>query len=95
MANPDPIQVKRQQAYRLSKLAKRIGYGLWGVSIVAYIVGSVDRFTSTITSIITGCLIAGSVVLIPAIIVAYGVRAGAREDRELAAAKEARQRSTT
>jgi hypothetical protein len=90
MANVDPVLIKRQQAYRLSKLAKRIGYSLWGVAIVAYIIGSTDRFTSTITSIITGCLIAGSVVLIPAIIVAYGVRAAAREDREVAAAKSMR-----
>jgi hypothetical protein len=83
----DPIRAKREQAHRLSKLGKRIGYSLWGVAIVVYIIGMMDRFTSTMTSLIIGCLVAGSFILIPAIIVAYGVRAAAREDREMAAAK--------
>jgi hypothetical protein len=87
MSAVDPIRVRREKAYRLSKLGKRIGYSLWGVAIVVYIIGMMDRFTSTMTSLIIGCLVAGSFVLIPSIIVAYGVRAASREDREVEAAK--------
>jgi hypothetical protein len=89
MSSTDPIVIRRAKANRLAKLGKRIGYSLWGVAIVAYIIGSIDRFTAPITSLITGCLIAGSVFLVPAIIVSYGVRAAAREDREVAQAKTA------
>jgi hypothetical protein len=77
----DPIRAQRNKARRLAKLGKRIGYCLWLVSIIFYVIGSTGTFTTPIVNVIVGGLIAGSVFLIPAIIVSYGVNAAEREDR--------------
>ena len=81
MSGVDPVLARRERIARLVVLGKRVGYGLYGVAIVLFVVGLVGRYTSTSTNVIIGCLFVGSIVLAPAIVFGYGVRAAEREDR--------------
>ncbi|MCP5027212.1 MAG: hypothetical protein GY929_13105 [Actinomycetia bacterium] len=78
----DPVLARRAQIAGWVRLGKRIGYSLWGIAIVAYAVGLVDRYRPGLVTVIVTCLIVGSVFLLPAIILGYAVRAADREDRE-------------
>jgi hypothetical protein len=65
----------------VAKIAKSIGYGLLLIAIIAFIAGVTSNFPSaTVTVSITG-LIGACVVLPPAIIAGYAVKAAEREDR--------------
>lgn len=66
---------------RLAGTGKRVGYSLWLVAIVAFIVGMMTSFGPAVTIVVIGGLAAGSALLAPAIVIAYGVRAADREER--------------
>ncbi|MEA2703639.1 MAG: hypothetical protein QOD63_1584 [Actinomycetota bacterium] len=78
----DPVRVKRARMARLAKAGKRLGYSLFAVAIVAFVVGAATRFTPPLVTVVVASLAVGSVFLAPAIIVGYGVRAADREDRQ-------------
>ena len=62
-------------------LGKRVGYGLFALAVVLFVVGMVAGFTSALTSGIVASLLIGSLVLAPAIVFGYTVKAADREDR--------------
>ena len=66
---------------RLARLGKRIGYSTLAAAMVAFAVGAVGGFTPTVVTVVVVTLAVGSAVLLPAIIVGYGVRAAEREER--------------
>lgn len=78
----DPVRAKRARIARLVQTGKRVGYGLFGVAVVAFVAGFFSDFGSPVGPLIVGCLLVGSVVLAPAIVFGYGVKAGERDDRE-------------
>lgn len=79
---PDPVLAKRARIALFSAWGKRIGYGLFGVAIAAFIWGAIRGYTDTITWIVGFSILVGSVFLAPAIVFAYGVKAADRDDRE-------------
>ena len=81
----DPTLARRARIARLTELGQRLGYGLFGVAIVAFIAGAVTGFTAVEVVIVIGALAVGSAVLAPAIVFGYAVKAAEREDRERAA----------
>ena len=86
MANPppppdDPVLLRRARISRLVDAGQRIGYGLWLVAIVVFVAGAVTTFRPVMIPIVIGCLAAGSLVLAPAIVFGYGVKAADRADR--------------
>ena len=78
----DPVRAKRARIARLVQTGKRIGYSLFGIAVVLFVVGSLTDFGAPIGPAIVGCLVVGSVILAPAIVFGYGVKAGERDDRE-------------
>lgn len=80
-AATDPVLVRRAQMARLARTAKRIGYGLFALAVVLFVAGAATRFTPAITTGVTTGLVAGSIVLVPAIILGYGVRGAERDER--------------
>ena len=78
----DPVRARRAQIARLVQAGQRVGYSLFGLAIVLFVVGFVGDFGGGIATGIAVCLGVGSVVLAPAIIFGYAVRAAEREDRE-------------
>jgi hypothetical protein len=78
----DPVIERRAQIQRLVDIGQRVGYGLFGLAIVLFAVGFVAELTPALVTAIITCLVAGSIVLAPAIVFGYGVKAANREDRE-------------
>ena len=78
----DPVLERRARIAKLAALGKRIGYLALLVAIVAFFIGVATEFASwTVTVSVIGLVIACVVLPIP-IVLGYGVRAAAREDRE-------------
>ncbi len=85
----DPVVQRRARIARWVSLAKRIGYGLLLLAIVAFVVAAIAGFPSGVVTLTVVALIAACVVLPVPIVLGYGLRAAEREDRE-AAARRAR-----
>lgn len=80
---PDPVLVRRARIARLADLGQRIGYALFGLAIVVFVVGFVVGYSDLLVVVIVASLGIGSAVLAPAIVFGYAVKAAEREDREL------------
>jgi hypothetical protein len=78
----DPVLVRRARYQRLAETGQRIGYLLYAVAIVAFVLGFALDFPGALVPIIIVAMVVGSAVLLPAIIVGYAVKAAEREDRE-------------
>jgi len=78
----DPVRNRRKIISKWTNFAKRIGYLCYLVSIVAVAVGLSWRFTPLVGRIGTLSLMIGSVLLAPAIVLGYAVKAADREDRK-------------
>ena len=89
VATADPVLSRRSAIARWVGLGKRVGYGLYLLAIVLFGVGFVGTYTSTITTVIVLSLVVGSIILAPAIVFGYGVKAAEREERRRAAAARA------
>lgn len=83
MNDPDPVLVRRARIARLAELGQRIGYALFGLAIVVFIIGFVLGYSDLLVIVIVASLGVGSAVLAPAIVFGYAVKAAEREDREL------------
>lgn len=80
VVHSDPVLDRRRQIARGVTLGSRVGYSLFGVAIVLFFIG---LFTSygTLGPIIVTAIVVGSIVLAPAIVFGYGVKAAERDDR--------------
>ena len=70
---------------RLVRCGKRYGYGLFLFAVAAFVVGAVAGFSEPLVDSIVVAMLVGSILLIPAIVFGYGLRAAERDDRERAA----------
>jgi uncharacterized membrane protein len=78
----DPVLARRERIARLARIGKRIGYTALVIAIVAFFVGVAAGFPSwTVTLSVAGLVVACVVLPIP-IVLGYGVRAAARDDRD-------------
>lgn len=77
----DPVRAKRAVIERWTKLAKRIGYLSFGVSIVAVFAGLATSFSPLVGQLATGGLVIGSILLAPSIVLGYAIKAAEKEDR--------------
>jgi len=78
----DPIRARRQQVALWTKRANRLGYLCFGIAIVTFVVGFIVSFNSTVSTIVVVSMLVGSVLLAPAIVLGYAVKAAERDDRE-------------
>lgn len=78
----DPVLAKRARIARLTEIGQRVGYGLFGIAIVVFVIGFVVGYSGTLVTIIVVSLLVGSVVLAPSIVFSYAVKAAERADRE-------------
>lgn len=79
--NSDPVLARRAQIARLVDIGQRVGYSLFGIAIVAFLVGFFTGFGGITGPLIVACIVVGSIVLAPAIVFGYGVKAAERDDR--------------
>lgn len=78
----DPIRARRQQIAHWTLLANRIGYLCFALAIVAFVLAFAFGFNATMSALIIAALIVGSILLAPAIVLGYAVKAAERDDRE-------------
>jgi len=78
----DPVLARRARIARLAALGKRIGYAALVVAIVSFFIGVATSFAAWTVVLTTAGLVAACVILPIPIVLGYGVRAAAREDRE-------------
>jgi ABC-type thiamin/hydroxymethylpyrimidine transport system permease subunit len=82
-AVPDDPVLRRRERYRLlCTMGQRVGYSLFALAIVLFVVGFVADFPEWIATSIVVCLLVGSAVLAPAIVFSYAVKAADKEDLE-------------
>lgn len=81
-APSDPVLERRQRLARLARSGRRAGYSLYGVSLAAFVTGLATGFTTAPATIAAASLVLGSVLLLPSIIIGYGVNAADRADRD-------------
>ncbi|HEX2038196.1 MAG TPA: hypothetical protein VHF47_00525, partial [Acidimicrobiales bacterium] len=77
----DPVLARRERLRRLAARGQLAGYGLILLAVGAFVFGLVAGFTTAVTTVVTVALGATTVVLAPAIVLGYAVRAAEREDR--------------
>ncbi len=78
----DPVLERRARIARIVSLGQRLGYLLFGAAIVLFVGGFIAGFGDGLATAVVVCLIVGSIVLAPAIIFGYAVKAADREDHE-------------
>ena len=80
---PDDDEVLRHRAAlaRWAALGKRVGYSLYGLAIVLFIIGFATSYRTWMTTTIIAAMAIGGIILVPAIVLAYGIKAAEREER--------------
>lgn len=78
----DPVRAKRRKIAKYTLLANRIGYLFYALAIATFVIGFAVSFNSAVSAIVIGSLIIGSILLAPAIVLGYAVKAAERDDRE-------------
>lgn len=78
----DPILVKRARIARLTSLALRVGAVMYLAASLLFAYALITEFTSFLSGAITLFLVVGSLVLAPAMVIHYAVKAADRADRE-------------
>lgn len=82
-AATDPVLARRARIASAVSIGQRFGYGLFAVAVVAFFYGFATDFTPALVRVVVGGLLFGSLVLAPAIVFGYAVKAAEREDRGL------------
>ena len=63
-------------------MANRLGYLCFGIAILTFVIGFIVSFNGAVSAIVVASMIVGSVLLAPAIVLGYAVKAAERDDRE-------------
>lgn len=83
MSDPaDPVLERRNRIAHGVSLALRIGGGLYLAAAALFFLAVATSFSRNLTTVISLCLLLGSVVLAPAMVLHYAVKAANRADRE-------------
>jgi hypothetical protein len=78
----DPVRAKRRKIAKYTLLANRVGYLFYALAIATFVIGFAVSFNSAVSAIVIGSLVVGSILLAPAIVLGYAVKAAERDDRE-------------
>ncbi len=76
------MRARRQTIAKWTLLANRLGYLLFAVAIATFVIGFALGFNGAVAGIVIASMIIGSILLAPAIVLGYGVKAAERDDRE-------------
>ncbi len=77
----DPVLRRRAQVVRWCEVGQRLGYVCFALSMVLFFVGFALQFPAWLVTTIIVVLVAGSTVLLPAIILGYAAKAAEKEER--------------
>ena len=77
----DPVLRRRAKLSRMAAGGQRVGYALIVIAVVAFFAGALTGFPTASIVIVVGALVVTTLVLLPAIILGYAVRAAEKEER--------------
>lgn len=77
----DPVRARRATVARYTLLANRIGYLFYALAIATFVIGFAVSFTAFVSGVVIASLVIGSVLLAPAIVLGYAVKAAEKDDR--------------
>jgi hypothetical protein len=77
----DPVLERRERIRRWCELGQRVGYSCFALAVVLFVVAFIAQFPSWLVTVIIAAMVLGSLVLAPAIVFGYGVKAADAEDR--------------
>lgn len=77
----DPVLERRERLRRLADLGQRVGYMCFGLAVVLFVVAFFMQFPAWLVTVILALMLVGSIVLAPAIVIGYGVKAADADDR--------------
>ena len=78
----DPVRSRRQKISRINNAANRLGYSLWAIAMACFVTAFIVGFKGLLVDMVIACIIAGSILLAPSIIIGYAVKAAERDDLE-------------
>jgi hypothetical protein len=78
----DAVRARRRQVAKYTLIANRVGYLFYALAIATFVIGFAVSFNQAVLIIVIGSLAVGSVLLAPAIVLGYGLKAAERDDRE-------------
>ena len=76
----DPVRQRRAQVARAASAARRAGWSFFGLAVIAFVAGLVIGLSGLVMVVVVASLAVGSALLLPAIIVGFGVTAAERDD---------------
>ena len=76
----DPVRVRRAAIAIWTKRANRLGYLLFAAAITLFMIAFLGDFNDTMVTLITICMVIGSIFLAPAIVLGYAVKAAEKDD---------------
>lgn len=76
----DPIRRRRRAIAVWTRRANRTGYLFFGTAIVLFITALATEFSGAMAALVTAALIIGSILLAPAIVLGYAIKAAEKED---------------
>lgn len=76
----EDLAARRRRIARLTVTGQRLGYLLYLAAAALFFTGFATSFRGPLVTAIIACLVVGSLVLAPAIIFSYAVRAADREE---------------
>ncbi|MGI9578637.1 MAG: hypothetical protein ACR2OH_10585 [Microthrixaceae bacterium] len=76
----DPVLRRRAQVLKLTSAGQRFGYSCFAAAMVLFFVALIAQFPQWLVTIIVVLMVAGSIVLLPAIIFSYAAKAAAKEE---------------
>ena len=76
----DPVRQRRERVARLAAVARRAGWAFFGLAVLVFAAGLLLGLSGVVVVVVVGSLVLGSALLLPAIIVGFGVTAAERDD---------------
>lgn len=76
----DPVRARRATIAKWNTIATKVGYLLFAVAVVMFFVALATDFTSGKVTVITAAMVVGSILLAPAIVIGYAVKAAEKDD---------------
>lgn len=81
MSGNDDVLERRAAAAKWSKRAKSAGYGCIAVACVIFLIGFFADFRPWMIAATAWCFGLSALLLVPAVIIGYGIKMAEREDR--------------
>lgn len=76
----DPVRRRRAAISKWTRRANRLGYLFFAAAMILFVVALGTTFNGAMAALITATLVLGSVLLAPAIVLGYAVKAAEKED---------------